>query len=131
MQPTDIKLHRKTGILELKYEDGGIYSLPAEFLRVNSPSAEVRGHGPGQEVLQTGKVDIKIDNLDAVGNYAIRLHFSDDHNTGIYSWDYLRELCLNQAEMWESYLLKLKQAGARRENLASDVQVVNIMPIND
>ncbi|MDC1528130.1 DUF971 domain-containing protein [Gammaproteobacteria bacterium] len=131
MQPTDIKLHRKTGILELKYEDGGIYSLPAEFLRVNSPSAEVRGHGPGQEVLQTGKIDVKIDNLDAVGNYAIRLHFSDDHNTGIYSWDYLRELCLNQAEMWESYLLKLKQAGARRENLASDVQVVNIMPIND
>jgi DUF971 family protein len=131
MQPTDIKLHRKTGILELKYEDGGIFSLPAEFLRVNSPSAEVRGHGPGQEVLQTGKIDVKIDNLDAVGNYAIRLHFSDDHNTGIYSWEYLRELCLNQAEMWESYLLKLKQAGARRENLASDVQVVNIMPIND
>ncbi len=131
MQPTDIKLHRKTGILELKYEDGGIYSLPAEFLRVNSPSAEVRGHGPGQEVLQTGKIDVKIDNLDAVGNYAIRLHFSDDHNTGIYSWEYLRELCLNQAEMWESYLLKLKQAGARRENLARDVQVVNIMPIND
>jgi DUF971 family protein len=131
MQPTDIKLHRKTGILELKYEDGGIYSLPAEFLRVNSPSAEVRGHGPGQEVLQTGKIDVKIDNLDAVGNYAIRLHFSDDHNTGIYSWEYLRELCLNQAEMWESYLLKLKQAGARRKNLASDVQVVNIMPIND
>lgn len=131
MQPNDIKLHRKTGILELKYEDGGIYSLPAEFLRVNSPSAEVRGHGPGQEVLQTGKIDVKIDNLDAVGNYAIRLHFSDDHNTGIYSWEYLRELCLNQAEMWESYLLKLKQAGARRENLASDVQVVNIMPIND
>jgi len=131
MQPTGIKLHRKTGILELKYEDGGIYSLPAEFLRVNSPSAEVRGHGPGQEVLQTGKIDVKIDNLDAVGNYAIRLHFSDDHNTGIYSWEYLRELCLNQAEMWESYLLKLKQAGARRENLASDVQVVNIMPIND
>jgi len=131
MQPTDIKLHRKTGILELKYEDGGIYSLPAEFLRVNSPSAEVRGHGPGQEVLQTGKIDVKIDNLDAVGNYAIRLHFSDDHDTGIYSWEYLRELCLNQAEMWESYLLKLKQAGARRENLASDVQVVNIMPIND
>ena len=131
MQPTDIKLHRKTGILELKYEDGGIYSLPAEFLRVNSPSAEVRGHGPGQEVLQTGKIDVKIDNLDSVGNYAIRLHFSDDHNTGIYSWEYLRELCLNQAEMWESYLLKLKQAGARRENLASDVQVVNIMPIND
>ena len=131
MQPTDIKLHRKTGILELKYEDGGIYSLPAEFLRVNSPSAEVRGHGPGQEVLQTGKIDVKIDNLDAVGNYAIRLHFSDDHDTGIYSWEYLRELCLNQAEMWESYLLKLKQAGARRENLARDVQVVNIMPIND
>ncbi|MFT5320733.1 MAG: DUF971 family protein, partial [Pseudohongiellaceae bacterium] len=92
MQPDDIKLHRKSAILELKYDDGGIYSLPAEFLRVNSPSAEVRGHGQGQEVLQTGKKRVKIANIDAIGNYAIRLHFDDDHNTGIYSWEYLREL---------------------------------------
>jgi len=131
MQPDDIKLHRKSAILELKYDDGGIYSLPAEFLRVNSPSAEVRGHGQGQEVLQTGKKHVKIDNIDAIGNYAIRLHFDDDHNTGIYSWEYLRELCLNQAALWDSYLMKLQKAGARRENLPDDIQNVNIMPIND
>lgn len=131
MQPDDIKLHRKSAILELKYNDGGIYSLPAEFLRVNSPSAEVRGHGQGQEVLQTGKKRVKIANIDAIGNYAIRLHFDDDHNTGIYSWEYLRELCLNQAALWDSYLMKLEKAGARRENLPDDVQIVNIMPIND
>jgi len=131
MTPTDIKLHRKSGILELKYADGGIYSLPAEFLRVYSPSAEVRGHGPGQEVLQIGKIDVKIDNIEAVGNYAVRLHFSDDHNTGIFSWEYLRELCINQASLWDDYLLRLKKAGARRERLQKGVQIVNIMPLND
>ena len=131
MTPTDIRLHRKSGILELKFADGGIYSLPAEFLRVHSPSAEVRGHGPGQEVLQTGKKDVRIDNIEAVGNYAVRLHFSDDHDTGIYSWEYLRELCLNQAPLWDAYLARLKQAGARREALPAGVQVVNIMPLND
>jgi len=131
MSPTDLKLHRKTGILELTYSDGGIYSLPAEFLRVHSPSAEVRGHGAGQEVLQTGKKSVKIDNIEPVGNYAVRLHFSDDHNTGIYSWEYLRDLCLNQSSLWESYLAKMKQAGALREDLPKDVQVVNIMPLND
>lgn len=131
MTPTDIKLHRKSGILELAYDDGGIYSLPAEFLRVYSPSAEVRGHGPGQEVLQTGKKDVRIANIEPVGNYAVRLHFDDDHNTGIYSWEYLRELCLNQAKLWDDYLLRLKKAGARRENLPTGVQVVNIVPLND
>ena len=131
MTPTDIKLHRKSGILELKWEDGGIYSLTAEFLRVHSPSAEVRGHGPGQEVLQTGKKDVRIDTIEPVGNYAVRLQFDDDHNTGIYSWEYLYELCLNQANLWDAYLLRLKKAGARRENLPAGVQVVNIMPLND
>jgi len=129
--PTDIKLHRKSGILELTWEDGGIYSLSAEFLRVHSPSAEVRGHGPGQEVLQTGKKDVRIDTIEPVGNYAVRLQFDDDHNTGIYSWGYLYELCLNQANLWDAYLLRLKKAGARRENLPAGVQVVNIMPLND
>jgi len=129
MTPTDIKLHRKTAILELKYDDGGIYSLPAELLRVYSPSAEVRGHGPGQEVLQIGKKAVKIDNIEVVGNYAVRLQFDDAHNTGIYSWEYLRELCLNQAIMWDTYLEKLNRAGASREILAKDVQVVNIMPM--
>lgn len=131
MTPTDIKLHRKSGILELTWEDGGIYSLSAEFLRVHSPSAEVRGHGPGQEVLQTGKKDVRIDTIEPVGNYAVRLQFDDDHNTGIYSWEYLYELCLNQANLWDAYLLRLKKAGARRENLPAGVQVVNIMPLND
>ena len=131
MTPTDIKLHRKSGILELKWEDGGVYSLTAEFLRVHSPSAEVRGHGPGQEVLQTGKKDVRIDTIEPVGNYAVRLQFDDDHNTGIYSWEYLYELCLNQANLWDTYLLRLKKAGARRENLPAGVQVVNIMPLND
>lgn len=131
MTPVDIKLHRKSGILELKYDDGGIYSLTAEYLRVYSPSAEVRGHGPGQEVLQIGKKNVRIDNIEPVGNYAVRLHFDDDHNTGIYSWEYLSELCLNQANLWDTYLDRLKKAGARRENLPSDVQVVNIMPMND
>ncbi len=131
MTPTDIKLRRKSGILELSWEDGGIYTLTAEFLRVHSPSAEVRGHGPGQEVLQIGKRDVRIDNIEPVGNYAVRLHFDDDHNTGIYSWEYLRELCLDQADLWEAYLLKLNNAGARREKLSADVQVVKIMPLND
>ena len=129
MSPTDIRLHKKTALLELKYADGGIYTLPAEFLRVYSPSAEVGGHGPGQEVLQTGKINVKINTIEPVGNYAVRLHFDDDHNTGIYSWEYLRELALHQQEMWDEYLQRLKAAGARREPLGSGVQVVNIMPL--
>jgi len=131
MIPASIKLHRKSGILELGYPDGGLYSLPAEFLRVHSPSAEVRGHGHGQEVLQTGKKHVKIDNLESIGNYAIRLRFDDGHDTGIYSWEYLRELCLNQTSMWDAYLARLAKAGARREALPAGVQVVNIMPLND
>jgi len=131
MSPTDLKLHRKSGILELSYSDGGTFSLTAEFLRVYSPSAEVRGHGTGQEVLQTGKKNVKINNVEPVGNYAVRLHFDDDHNTGIYSWEYLRELCMNQSALWDDYLSRLQQAGARRENLEEGVQVVNIMSLND
>lgn len=128
MQPVDIKLHRKSGILELHYSDGA-YKLLAEFLRVHSPSAEVRGHGPGQEVLQTGKKNVLITNIDQVGNYALRLHFDDDHNTGIYSWDYLRDLCLNQSSMWELYLKKLQAANASREALSKDTQMVTITPL--
>lgn len=127
MLPTDIKLHKRTAILELSYADGGIYSLPAEYLRVYSPSAEVRGHGIGQEVLQVGKINVKINTIEAVGNYAISLHFDDDHNTGIYTWGYLRELALQQPERWEDYLKRLKEAGERREILPTDTQVVNII----
>jgi DUF971 family protein len=129
MQPTDIRLHKKSGVLELKYADGGLYSLPAEFLRVYSPSAEVRGHGVGQEVLQVGKINVKISQIESIGHYAIRLHFDDDHSTGIFSWEYLRELALDQPKLWEDYLQRMKNAGARREPLDSAVQVVNIMPL--
>ena len=128
MQPTNIKLHRKSGILELHYGDV-VYELFAEFLRVYSPSAEVRGHGPGQEVLQVGKKNVLITKVDQVGNYALRLHFDDDHNTGIYSWDYFRDLCLNQPAMWENYLEKLQAANASRETLSKDTQVVTITPL--
>jgi DUF971 family protein len=129
MTPTDIKLHKKTALLELTYSDGGIYSLPAEFLRVYSPSAEVRGHGQGKEVLQVGKLNVKIDKIEPVGHYAVRLRFDDGHDTGIYSWEYLRELALHQQTMWDEYLNRLRKAGERREPLATGVQVVNIMPL--
>lgn len=127
MLPTDIKLHRKTAVLELRYEDGGLYTLPAEYLRVYSPSAEVRGHAPGQEVLQTGKKGVRLTNIEAVGNYGVKLHFDDGHNTGIYTWEFLRELALTQPEKWADYLARLKQAGASREALPADTQVVRIM----
>ncbi len=107
MLPTDIKLHLKSAILELQY-NGAVYELNAEFLRVHSPSAEVKGHGPGQEVLQVGKKNVLITKIDQIGNYALRLHFNDDHNTGIYTWEYLRELCLKQSLLWEQYLQKIK-----------------------
>ena len=131
MQPVDIRLHKKSGILELSYPDGINHRLPAEFLRVLSPSAEVRGHGQGQEVLQTGKRQVLITTLEPVGHYGLKLHFDDDHNTGIYTWDYLYELGENQAPLWEDYLTKRKAAGASREALANGVQVVNIMPLKN
>jgi DUF971 family protein len=129
MQPTDIKLHKRSGILELAYADGARHELPAELLRVYSPSAEVRGHGQGQEVLQTGKRLVKINAVEPVGNYGVRLHFDDDHNTGIYTWDYLHELGHNQEPLWADYLQRLQAAGASREPVQSGVQVVNIIPL--
>lgn len=114
-QPTEVKLHQKSRVLEISFADGKTFHLPCEFLRVYSPSAEVRGHGPGQEVLQTGKKDVEIKAIEPVGSYAIQLDFSDGHNTGIYSWDLLYEYGLNQEEMWQQYLKRLEQAGASRE----------------
>ena len=102
-------------MLEIAFSDGRSFELPYEFLRVYSPSAEVRGHGPGQEVLQTGKKDVDIVNLEPVGSYAVQPPFSDGHATGIYSWDYLYELGTNREAMWKSYLERLEAAGARRE----------------
>jgi DUF971 family protein len=113
--PVEIKLHQKSRVLEVVFSDGQRFDLPFEFLRVYSPSAEVRGHGPGQEVLQTGKKDVDILSLEQVGNYAVQPHFSDGHATGIYSWDYLYEIGSNRESMWRSYLERLKAAGSRRE----------------
>jgi DUF971 family protein len=113
--PTGITLHQKSRVLELAFADGRTFRLPYEFLRVHSPSAEVRGHGPGQEVLQTGKRDVGIVSLEPVGSYAVQPVFSDGHSTGIYSWDYLYELGETQAKLWEKYLAKLAAAGASRD----------------
>jgi DUF971 family protein len=113
--PTEIKLHQKSRVLEIAFDDGKTFRLPYEFLRVYSPSAEVRGHGPGQEVLQTGKQSVEIRSMEAVGSYAVQPQFSDGHGTGIYSWEYLYELGQNQNKLWNDYLERLKAAGASRE----------------
>jgi DUF971 family protein len=101
--------------LQISFADGNTFQIPCEFLRVYSPSAEVRGHGSGQEVLQTGKRDVNIDHIEPVGSYAIQLNFSDGHNTGLYSWDLLYEYGLHQDEMWQHYLQRLEQVGTSRE----------------
>jgi DUF971 family protein len=113
--PTGITLHQKSRVLEIVFSDGRSFRLPYEYLRVFSPSAEVRGHGPGQEVLQVGKRAVDIRALEPVGSYAVQPQFSDGHNTGIYSWDYLYELGENQEKYWSQYLEKLAAAGASRE----------------
>ena len=112
--PTEIKLHQQSRVLELAFDDGRSFRLPYEYLRVFSPSAEVRGHGPGQEVLQTGKRDIEIRHVEPVGSYAIQPTFSDGHATGIYSWEYLYQLGLEQESRWAAYLKQLDAAGASR-----------------
>ncbi|OIM97601.1 hypothetical protein A9236_00910 [Polynucleobacter sp. QLW-P1DATA-2] len=115
MIPTNIVVHQQTKVLELAYEDGSIYRLPFELLRVVSPSAEVQGHGPGQETLQTGKRDVLIANLEPVGHYALKPTFSDGHDSGLYSWDYLYFLCENHEQVWKEYLDKLAAAGLDRD----------------
>jgi DUF971 family protein len=112
--PTEITLDKKRRVLVLGYGDA-THELSFEFLRVYSPSAEVRGHGPGQEVLQVGKKNIDINELEPVGMYAIRPTFSDGHNSGIYSWDYLHKLCASKDESWNDYLARIARAGASRE----------------
>jgi DUF971 family protein len=113
--PTNITLHSASRVLEIEYADGQTFRLPCEFLRVYSPSAEVRGHGPGQETLQVGKKDVTITELQPVGHYAVQPVFSDGHTSGIYSWDYLYELGANQERLWAEYLATLEAAGASRE----------------
>lgn len=113
--PTEIKLHQKSRVLELVFADGERFELSYELLRVFTPSAEARGHGPGQEVLQVGKREVDIERIEAVGNYAIRPIFSDGHDSGLYSWDLLYHLGLHREELWTHYLARLASAGASRE----------------
>lgn len=113
--PTEITVHSASRMLEIAFQDGRRFRLTFEFLRVFSPSAEVRGHGPGQERLQTGKRDVTIESVDTVGHYAARIAFSDGHDTGLYSWDYLYELGINQDELWRDYLHRMEEAGASRD----------------
>jgi len=112
--PTDIKLHQKSHMLEISFEDGATFKLPCEFLRVYSPSAEVRGHGPGQETLQVGKEGVNIVAIEPVGQYAVKLYFDDGHNSGIYDWKLLYNYGVNQQALWQEYLAKLEAAGHQR-----------------
>jgi DUF971 family protein len=113
--PTALTVHKQSRTLEIAFDSGETFFLPFELMRVYSPSAEVRGHGQGQEVLQTGKRDVVMNDLEPVGNYAVKPHFSDGHDSGLYSWDYLHWLGANQAELWEDYLQRLEAAGFTRE----------------
>ena len=128
--PTEIKLHKQSSTLELVFANDVEFRLSSEYLRVHSPSAEVRGHGKGQEVLQIGKRRVKLINIETVGNYAIKLIFDDGHETGIYSWSYLHELCTNQDQLWNAYLSELKANGASRDELPPGVEAINIMPLS-
>lgn len=114
-KPTEINLHRQSAVLEIKFADGVKGALSAEYLRVYSPSAEVRGHSPEQATLQTDKEDVAIVDIQAVGNYAVRLTFSDGHDTGLYTWDYLYELTTQQKQKWQDYLNRLQSAGKSRK----------------
>lgn len=114
-QPTEIKLHQQSRILEITFGDDESFQFPCEYLRVYSPSAEVSGHGPGQEVLQVGKKDVGISALVPVGSYAVQIDFDDGHDSGLYTWEYLHKLGKNQAALWQDYLDRLAAAGASRE----------------
>jgi DUF971 family protein len=114
-RPTDITLHSVSRVLEVAFDDGRTFRLPFEYLRVYSPSAEVRGHGPGEETLQVGKRNVTITALDPVGHYAVQPTFSDGHVSGIYSWPYLYELGAEQTQRWAEYLAALERAGAGRD----------------
>lgn len=114
-RPTDIRLHRASRVLEVTFDDESSFKLPCEYLRVYSPSAEVRGHGPGQEVLQVGKESVNITAVEPIGHYAVKLYFDDGHNSGIYSWDVLYNLGSHHAELWQAYLDALAKAGHQRQ----------------
>jgi DUF971 family protein len=112
--PTEMEFRQKSRVLSLTFDDGKHFELSYEFLRVYSPSAEVRGHGVGQETLQVGKADVAIEKVSPIGTYAVQLHFDDGHDTGIYSWEWLHYLGVNHAQLWQEYLDKLEKAGQKR-----------------
>jgi DUF971 family protein len=114
-KPTELNLHRVSRVLEISFEDGANYKLPAEYLRVYSPSAEVMGHGPGQRKVPLGKENVNIDHIEPVGNYAVVLHFDDEHNTGIFSWETLYNLGKNYDSLWTDYLQELKEHNYTRK----------------
>ncbi|WP_208511833.1 gamma-butyrobetaine hydroxylase-like domain-containing protein [Variovorax paradoxus] len=113
--PQSITVHGRSRVLEVGFSDGATFRIPFELMRIYSPSAEVQGHGPGQEVLQTGKREVELVNLEPVGNYAVQPSFSDGHDSGIYSWDLLYQLGSQQAELWAAYEQKLAEAGVDRD----------------
>jgi len=114
-QPTALTVHQASRQLEIAFDDGAHFHIPFELMRVYSPSAEVQGHGPGQEVLQTGKREVTIDAIEPVGHYAVQPRFSDGHDTGIFSWEYLYRLGAEQAELWQRYEQRLAEAGVERD----------------
>ena len=114
-RPTEINLHQSSRMMDISFDDGRSFSLPCEYLRVFSPSAEVRGHGPGQEVLQAGKREVNVRAIDPVGMYAVKLVFTDGHDTGIYSWEFLYDLGLKQVANWKAYLARMQAAGKSRD----------------
>lgn len=124
--PIEVKLHKKSAILELIYSADERYELSAEYLRVYSPSAEVKGHGPGQEVLQFGKQGVAILKLEAAGSYALKPSFDDGHNSGLFTWTYLYELCRNHPVFWQDYLDKLHAAGKLRQALPDQTEVITL-----
>lgn len=117
--PVEVRLKQAENLLEVSFDDNRRFCFTAEFLRVNSPSAEVKGHGPGQEVAVPGKRNVGISRLDPVGNYALRIHFDDGHDTGLFSWAYLHEIGLKQDALWAAYLQKLAAQGLSRDPVAA------------
>lgn len=113
--PTALTVHQASRVLEVAFDDGKLFRIPFELMRVYSPSAEVKGHGPGQEVLQTGKRNVVVTDIAAVGHYAVQPRFSDGHDTGIYSWTYLYHLGMDEAELWRQYEARLVAAGVSRD----------------
>jgi DUF971 family protein len=115
-QPTALTVHQASRQIEVAFDDGAVFRIPFELMRVYSPSAEVQGHGPGQEVLQTGKRDVVIDAIEPVGHYAVQPRFSDGHDSGIFSWEYLYRLGAEQDELWKRYEQRLAEAGMQRDD---------------